>query len=314
MSDPASGQRPLLFLGTSNLDVVCFCETLPERFESVMGSIERFPGGKGANQAVCAGRLGGRPLFATLLGDDDAGAELRRSFSEAGVRCEAVIEIAGGTSGMALIFVEGKGDNIIGIDPGTNLRFGPDHVERALALVPDGAVLVAEMGLPMAALRQLFQRKGERFLIFNPAPVTGPLSPEDCAAIDLLTPNELEAEALTGVRIGSLADALAAAGELVARGCGGVIVTLGRQGAVYSDGRSAETFQAFPVEAVDTTAAGDAFNGGLAHAIASGQPMASAIRYAMAVAALSVTKKGAQSSMPGAHQVADFLAGDGQSA
>lgn len=300
-------QRPLLFLGTSNLDIVCFSSDLPVRGESVMGTIERFAGGKAANQAVCAGRLGAQPLFATLLGDDEAGAALRHSFAKSGVRNGALMDAPGMASGRALIFVSESGDNLIGIDAGANLDFGPEHVDRALGLLLERAVLVAEMGLPDAAFRHIFRNKGEHFLIFNPAPVTGPLSADDCSTIDVITPNEIEAEALTGIQITSPEKACAAARMLVERGCRSVIITLGHEGVVYVSGETELAIPAFQVEAVDTTAAGDAFNGGLATSIARGMPMEAAIRFAMAVAALSVTRKGAQSSMPNAHEVLEFL-------
>lgn len=300
-------RRPLLFLGTSNLDMVCFTEALPVRGESVMGRIEQFAGGKGANQAVCAGRLGGRPLFVTLLGDDEPGALLRSSFAQSGVREDGLVTVPGKQSGRSLIFVDGDGSNLIGIDAGANLDFGPEHVDKALALIEEPAVLVAEMGLPEAAFSHLFENKGHHCLIFNPAPVTAPLSDADCRAIDILTPNETEAEALTGIRIATTQDALTAAYTLVARGCRSVVVTLGEKGAVYVDTERELTVPAFDVDVVDTTAAGDAFSGGLAVAIAIGMEIDAAIRSAMAVAALSVTRKGAQSSLPDAREVESLL-------
>lgn len=303
--------RPLLFIGTSNLDSVFFGARLPVTGESLMGRIADYGGGKGANQAVAAARLGAAPLFASLLGDDEAGTRLTVMLTEAGVRPEKLRHRLGATTGRALIFVGETGANMIGIDAGANETFTASDVDEALSGVSSDAVLVAEMGLPTAACRAIFARKGGRFLIFNPAPVRERLKREDCTAIDILTPNETEAEALTGQPVREVEQARVAAGLLLEAGARAVVITMGARGVVYRDAKRSLHQRIYPVEAVDTTAAGDAFNGGLATAIARGMEIDAALRFGVCVACLSVTRKGAQSSMPSLGEVEEFMRKNG---
>ncbi|MFV0294379.1 MAG: ribokinase [Paracoccus sp. (in: a-proteobacteria)] len=302
---------PLIFLGTTNLDIVFYSGLLPRTGQSLMGKIEEFGGGKGANQAIAAARLGANPKFATLLGDDESGRMLTSMLEGFGVQSDKICMLATQKTGRALIFVGGDGANMIGIDAGANEAFGPEHVANALKGVSDKAVMVVEMGLPVEACRAAFRQKGQRFLIFNPAPVRAQLSDEDYAAIDILTPNNSEAEELSGVKVTTIPEAMHAAKRLVERGTRGVAITMGEQGAVYLDADRQIHQPAFPVAAVDTTAAGDAFNGGLAAAIARGMVIDDALRFGVAVASLSVTRKGAQQSMPTHNQVESFLAEQG---
>lgn len=303
--------RPLIFLGTTNLDVVFYSDFLPVVGQSLMGCIGEFGGGKGANQAVAAARLGTAPQFATMLGDDEAGDRLTRGLAECGVQTAKIIKKPGLASGKSLIFVGSDGSNMIGIDAGANEYFGADEVSQAVADVPDDAVMVVEMGLPVAACRAAFAVKGQRFLIFNPAPVRAQLSERDCKAIDILTPNETEAQELTGLSIKSVDQAFEAAKILHDRGVASVAITLGSQGVVYLDANQRIYQAAFQVKAIDTTAAGDAFNGGLAAAISRGMEIKAALIFAVATASISVTRKGAQQSMPTDQEVRNFLADQG---
>lgn len=303
--------RPLIFLGTTNLDVVFYAPSLPVVGQSLMGKIEEFGGGKGANQAIAAARLGADPSFATLLGDDPAGDMLFALLKENGVQTGRISRMAGQKTGRALIFVGGDGSNVIGIDAGVNETFNARNVADALQDIPDNAVMVVEMGLPVEACRAAFRRKGRRFLIFNPAPVRAQLSEEEYTAIDILTPNSSEAEELSGLKVRTVPQAMSAAKALVGRGVSGVAITLGELGAVYLDATRQIHQPAFPVAAMDTTAAGDAFNGGLAAAIAREMPIEDALRFAVATASLCVTRKGAQQSMPTYKQVGAFLAENG---
>ena len=295
--------RPLIFLGTTNLDTVCFAESLPAVGESVLGGIEEFGAGKGANQAVAAARLGANPEFATLLGQDGAAEMLTRLLAESGVRTGKIRRIPGSVSGRALVIVDAGGANMIAMDAGANMRFAASDVMAALADVPQDAVAVVEMGLPAEACRAAFAHKGERFLIFNPAPVREQLTEADCRSIDILTPNEIEAAELTGLPVSTVEQAMTAARCLHKRGAKGVAVTLGAGGVAYVDAGRTIHQPAFEVDTVDTTAAGDAFNGGLGVAISKGMEIEAALRFAAAVAGLCVTKKGAQQSMPGEAEV-----------
>jgi ribokinase len=301
--------RPLIFFGTTNLDLCFNVERLPTPGESLIGSHSRNPGGKGANQAVAAARLGLKPRLFSRLGDDEAGVELLRSLIDAGVNTQA-LQIAGGeVSGSALVMVGYDGGNMIIIDPGANAHVTAEIIEASANHIESGAIVVAEMGLPTNALEELFALKEERdfTLIFNPAPVRHGLTRDAWSKVDFVTPNESEAFELTGIEITSMESADEVADALLALGPKAALITLGGRGAFFSDGSEKFLVPAFPVVVVDTTAAGDAFNGGFAAALATGASVREAVRQAMAVAALCVTRRGAQGAMPSAAELDQFL-------
>ena len=303
--------RPLIFFGTTNLDINFYSTALPSVGQSLIGTIEEFGGGKGANQAVAAARLGGTPYFATMLGEDDAADSLMRGLAGFGVQTSKVWRKPEVPSGKALIFVGSDGTNMVGIDAGANEQFDPDDVVSALEGVPEDAVMVVEMGLPVDTCRAAFENKGNRFLIFNPAPVRAQLTAADCKNIDIITPNETEAEKLSGLPVSSVDQAFDAATRLHDSGIAAVAITLGVDGVVYVDAERRVHQKAFPVDAVDTTAAGDAFNGALAVSVARGMEIEDALCFAVATASLCVTRKGAQTSMPTEQEVRHFLADKG---
>ncbi|MGY3622128.1 ribokinase [Bradyrhizobium sp. USDA 10063] len=301
--------RPFMFFGTTNLDLCFNVERLPMPGESLMGTLTRNPGGKGANQAVAAARLGLRPRFYTRLGDDDTGHSLFQSLSEAGVCADAIEICAGEVAGSALVMVGDDGSNMIVIDPGANLNVTPEMIESAAEFIEPDAIVVAEMGMPIAALNRLFEMKSHKGfeLIFNPAPVRPGLSSAAWRSVDFVTPNQTEAFELTGIEVYDFDGAAHAAGKLLDLGPRAALITLGAQGAYYADAKSSFALRAFPVNVVDTTAAGDAFNGAFAASLAQRLPLRDAVSKALAVAALCVTRRGAQSSMPTAHAVDEFL-------
>jgi ribokinase len=303
--------RPLIFIGTTNLDVIFYGTALPTVGQSLIGTIEEFGGGKAANQAVAAARLAGAPYFATMLGEDDAAEKLMRDLAGFGVRTSKICRKPGVASGKALILVGPDGANMMGIDAGANEKFNPDDVLAVLEDVPEDAVMVVEMGLPVDTCRAAFKNRKNRFLIFNPAPVRAQLTAEDCRNIDIITPNETEAEALSGLPVTSVDQAFDAARHLHDRGIAAVAITLGANGVAYVDAKRRIHQKAFPVDAVDTTAAGDAFNGALAVSIARGMDIEDSLCFAVATASLSVTRKGAQTSMPTEQEVRHFLADKG---
>ncbi|APO50508.1 MULTISPECIES: ribokinase [Bradyrhizobium] len=301
--------RPLMFFGTTNLDLCFNVERLPTPGESLMGSLKQNAGGKGANQAVAAARLGLRPSFYTRLGDDDAGRSLLQALREAGVRLDAIEVCPGEISGSALVLVGDDGSNMIVIDPGANANVTPSMVEKAAEFIERDAIVVAEMGMPVPALNHLFALKSvkEFDLIFNPAPVRAGLSPAAWRSVDFVTPNQTEAFELTGVEVHDFDGAAHAAGKLLDLGPKAALITLGAQGAYYADASATFALRAFPVKVVDTTAAGDAFNGAFAASLAHRLPIREAIKKALAVAALCVTRRGAQRSMPSSWAVDEFL-------
>ncbi|MCP3476065.1 ribokinase [Bradyrhizobium sp. CCGUVB1N3] len=301
--------RPLMFFGTTNLDLCFNVERLPTPGESLMGTLTRHPGGKGANQAVAAARLGLKPHFYTCLGEDAAGHWLLQSLTEAGVCTDAVKIAPGEVSGSALVMVGDDGSNMIVIDPGANLNVTSQMIETAAEFIAQDAIVVAEMGLPIGALNRLFELKRDKHfeLIFNPAPVRPGLPSTAWRSVDFVTPNQTEAFELTGIEVDDFDSAAHAALKLLDLGPRAALITLGAQGAYYADEKHSFALRAFPVKVVDTTAAGDAFNGAFAASLAQRLSLSEAVRKALAVAALCVTRRGAQSSMPSAEAVDEFL-------
>ncbi|MDG2107970.1 MAG: ribokinase [Woeseiaceae bacterium] len=303
--------RPLIFIGTTNLDINFYSTALPSVGQSLIGTTEEFAGGKGANQAVAAARLGAMPYFATMLGEDSAADSLMRNLAEFGVQTSKICKKPGSRSGKALILVANDGTNMMGIDVGANEEFSPDDMLMALKDVPEDAVMVVEMGLPLDTCRAAFENKKNRTLIFNPAPVRAQLTAADCKLIDIITPNETEAEELSGLHVSSIDQAFDAAMRLHNNGIAAVAITLGANGVVYLDAKQRIHQKAFPVDAIDTTAAGDAFNGALAVAVARGMKIEDSLCFASATASLCVTRKGAQTSMPTEQEVKHFMAEKG---
>lgn len=298
-----------MFFGTTNIDLCFSVERLPAPGESLMGTLTRNPGGKAANQAVAAARLGLKPHFYTRLGDDEAGHSLLQSLREVGVRVDAIKICAGEISGSAMVMVGDDGSNMIVIDPGANLNVTPDMIESAAQFIEPDAIVVAEMGMPIGALNRLFEIKCEKGfkLIFNPAPVRPGLSSAAWRSVDFVTPNQAEAFELTGIEVYDFNSAAQAAMRLVDLGPSAALITLGAQGVYYADAETSFALRAFPVKVIDTTAAGDAFNGAFAASLAQRLPLREAVSKALAVASLCVTRRGAQSSMPSAETVDEFL-------
>jgi len=290
----------IVVVGSLNMDFVVQVATLPRPGQTVIGSgFITLAGGKGANQACAAGKLAGRTRMVGRVGGDVFGAELKRSLREAGVDVNGVRETTGVPTGVALIFVEKGGQNEIVVASGANGGLTPDDVRREL----DGASgqLLLQLESPVETVEEAaaLGRKQNMSVVLDPAPAQ-PLPDRLLHSVDWLTPNEGEALLLLGRTEGALAvpDAAEVARALLRRGPRAVILKLGEKGAFLDDGKAARHFPAPKVEAVDATAAGDTFNGALAVALAEGRDIGEAITFANAAAALSVTRLGAQASIP----------------
>jgi ribokinase len=299
----------IVVIGSSNTDMVVKATHIPQPGETVLGGeFVMVPGGKGANQAVAAARLGAEVTLVARLGDDLFAEASLRNFHEAGIRTEAVVRDPDAASGVALILVDESGENAIAVAPGANARLTPADVDRAEPAIRTADMVVLQLEVPLPtvlhALR-LAKRHGRRVTL-NPAPAA-PVPDEALAMADFLTPNETEAEMLLGGGAAGLGGIAATAEALRAKGAGTVIVTLGREGAFVVGPSGSFHVAGRHVEAVDTTAAGDAFTGALACALGEGQELAAALAFATAAAALSVTRLGAQSSLPGRAEVEAFL-------
>ncbi|NEZ57908.1 ribokinase [Adonisia turfae] len=297
---------PIIVFGSLNMDLVAQVPRLPQSGETLLGTgFTTVPGGKGANQAVAAARLGAPTTMVGRVGDDSFGQELCNSLQASNVATELVLAEPG-PSGVALISVDESGENQIVVVPGANGNVDLSDANR-LPLGPGPSVLLMQFEIPLVAVQAAAKRAAEHCVILDPAPARSDLPTDFYSLVDILTPNQTEASQLVGMKVKSVATAMEAAQVLRRRGVSTVIVKLGSQGAVVASDLEVFHVPAFEVKAVDTVAAGDAFNGGLAVALAEGKSLRAAVVWASAVAALAVTKAGAQSSMPIRAQVEDFL-------
>jgi len=302
--------RPIVILGVFVADTAYRAARQPRMGETILGdSFKLGPGGKGSNQAVAAGRLGADVSFITRLGCDTFAEMARATWLQAGVK-PAVTETPESYTGAAYIFVEsGSGDNSIIVAPGAAALISPADIDRHAALIAGAGVFVTQLEQPIgAACRALeIARQSGVITVLNPAPAA-PLDDALFALCDYVTPNETEAEELTGIGVNTLDEARAAAARLIERGAGAAVITLGDKGALLHTAESSQhvpAFQAGPV--VETTGAGDAFNGGFAFGLAANMAPLDAVRFGCAVAGLSVTRAGTAPSMPTLAEVTSLL-------
>jgi ribokinase len=267
------------------------------------------PGGKGANQAVAAARLGAHVCFVTRLGDDLFGRRSLENFQREGLDTRLVTLTPHTASGVALITVDDVGNNAIVVAPGANAKLSPQDVHKAEAEIRSAGAVVAQLEVPIIAVQcaaELANDAGVPFIL-NPAPAQK-LCPALLARVAVLTPNETEAQILTGVEVVDDASAREAAERLLATGVKAVILTMGVKGFLLAADGAMEFVPALNVRAIDTTAAGDAFTGSLAVTLAQGWTLREAALFANRVAALCVTRLGAQQSMPTRREVEEFAA------
>jgi ribokinase len=290
------------------MDLVTRAPRLPVGGETLIGhSFATVSGGKGANQAVAAARLGAQVAMVGCVGSDDYGVQLRNALLAEQIDCQAVSTVDD-SSGVALIVVDDNSQNAIVIVAGANGAMTPAVIDRFDAVLQAADVIICQLEIPDATVGHALKRARTlgKIVILNPAPASRPLPADWFAAIDYLIPNESEATVLSGLPVDSQETAESAASQLIAMGAGKVIITLGAQGSLFANGQSFEHFPAPKVKAVDTTAAGDTFVGGFAAALANGKSEAEAIRFGQIAAALSVTRAGAQPSIPTLSDVQAF--------
>ncbi len=312
-------QTAILVVGSINMDLVARCPHIPAPGETILGSdFTLTPGGKGANGATAAARLvvdrtGGGVAMLGAVGRDDNGAALRRNLHERGVAIAHVLELDEVPTGVALIAVADDGENNIIVVPGANSRVSPDHAAAALPAIAPRAILM-QLEIPLATVAQtaaLARRAGIRVLL-DPAPAPAALPAALLRDVDVLLPNEGELATLAGLPARDAAEAARAAQALRERGVGIVVVKRGEQGALIVDEQGARPIATLRVDVVDTTGAGDCFDGAFAVALAEGQPLDAAARFATHAAALSCTRLGAQSAQPTRQEVEQALVGSGE--
>ena len=301
----------IVVLGIFNADTAYHADRMPRLGETVLGSgFVLGPGGKGSNQAVAAAKAGGDVTIVTRLGAD-AFADLgRATWAEAGVKSAVTVDAESHT-GAAFIFLQnGTGENAIIVSPGAAGRIDVAEIDSRAALIGGAKVFITQLEQPIPAAHRALQiaRAGGARTILNPAPAAA-LDDAMLALCDYITPNESEAEGLTGLPVTTLAEAEAAADALMARGVGAVVMTLGAKGALYRDRtRSVHVPAVTAGPVVDTTGAGDAFNGGFAVALTEGRDVVEAVRFGCATAGISVTRPGAATASPRRAEIEALLA------
>jgi ribokinase len=293
-------QKSIVVIGSSNTDMVIKTEKFPRAGETILGGeFFMFPGGKGANQAVAAARLGARVTFVAKTGKDVFGNQARAQFRKENINTDFVFEDSSLASGVALITVGQNGENTIVVAPGANSALNPAHIHSAEETLGTADIVLLQLEIPMETVEFAARHAYAlgRKVILNPAPAAS-LPESIYRNLFLITPNITEAETLTGVRIKDKNTSRKAAIVLKERGVQNVIITLGSEGAYIFNDSTEEHIKAPVVKSVDTTAAGDIFNGALAVALAEGKPLIGAVEFANQCAAISVTRMGAQSSAP----------------
>ena len=311
MSAGAAAQR-VLVVGSANVDFTVAASRLPGVGETVSGgTLLVNHGGKGANQAVAARRLGAEVRFIGCVGDDASGRDIRAALRAEGIGVDGVMVTADAATGTALIVVDGEGRNQIVVAPGANWRLSAEHVGSRADDFAWAQVVMCQLETPLETLAVALAQARRRELVtmLNPAPVREGISDDIWRLVDYLTPNEGEAERLSGVAVRDARSAAAAAQALRERGVGTVIVTLGAQGSLACTAQGVVEVPAFTVTAVDTTAAGDAFNGALGTALAGRGALPDALRFASAAAAIACTRRGAQPSLATRDEVERLLRG-----
>lgn len=295
----------IVVVGSTNMDMVVKTDHIPVPGETVLsGSFFMNPGGKGANQAVAVARLGGEVVFVSKLGNDVFGKQFSRLFTDEGIDTSYLYSDEDLPSGVALITVDKAGENSIVVASGANGSLHSSDIKGALAEIARAEIVLLQLEIPMEAVRFVVEYASSNFvkIILNPAPVNE-LSTDLLQKIDILTPNKTEASMISGVKVEDIESAKEAARVICEKGVKTVVVTMGPLGAVICDNGNFSVVPAIQVETVDTTAAGDVFNGGLAVALSEGRSMEDAVAFACEAAALSVTRLGAQSSIPNRHEL-----------
>jgi len=292
--------KPVVVIGSVNMDLVVGCAHLPRPGETVIGrDFRTVPGGKGANQAVAAARLGAKVEFVGRVGFDAFGDQSAAALRSEGIGISNLGRVEGAATGVALILVSDAGENSIAVAPGANDLLSPRDIQALAGQIANAAIVVCQLETPLPTVQRAIEIAAAANVpvLLNPAPAQ-PLADALLRQVSLLVPNEGEAAALAHTAPGGAPAALAAASDLRRRGAPTVLVTLGAEGVLRMDSSGHAHYPAYPARAVDTTGAGDAFVGALAAACAAGEDLHDAIDFAQRAASVSVERYGAQAAMP----------------
>lgn len=303
-------KNKIVVVGSSNTDMIIQVPKIPRPKETILGGrFSMAAGGKGANQAVAAARAGGDVHFICRVGSDLFGQKAIDGFIEDNIHVEYIRKDDAVSSGVALIFVSDDGENSIAVAPEANSRLSIEDVQKAKDVFTSDAIVITQLEIPIETVRATIEmaQAAQARMILNPAPAQK-LDTDIIKHVSILTPNEIEAEILTDVRTDSQDGIRKAGAKLISMGVETVLITCGADGVYFTTAHSEGMIPAFRVDAIDTTAAGDVFNGALAVALANKMDLDGAILFANAAAALSVTQLGAQPSAPTRHEIEKFMA------
>jgi ribokinase len=295
----------IVVIGSSNTDMVIKTEHLPAPGETILGgSFFMNAGGKGANQAVAAARLNGNVSFIVKVGNDVFGKQAIELFGNENINTEYIFIDDKNPSGVALITVDAKGENCIAVAQGANAFLSPEDISNAIQVLEQADIILVQLEIPIDTIEYIAAIAAQKRipLILNPAPAFK-LSDDVLSKVSVITPNETEAQLLTGIRVMDIESAKLAAALLNRKGIGTVIITMGAEGALLYQNEKYTLIPSLKVDAVDTTAAGDIFNGALTVAISEKHNVVDAIKFANCAAAISVTRLGAQASAPRRNEV-----------
>lgn len=301
--------RRILVIGSLNMDSVIEMTHMPRAGETISGkNVLRIPGGKGANQAYAAGKLGGLVGIIGAVGDDPYGEILKNNLEQAGVDTSGLSVIKGGTTGQAFITVDERGENSIIIIAGTNADVTKEMIKRHLKKIEECDIVIMQMEIPIETViyvKELAVSLGKTVII-DPAPAQADLPDHFWKDIDFIKPNETELEIITGKKMNTMEDLVCGARDMCERGVKGVIVTLGKKGCLFVTEKEEKVYMPYEVKAVDTTAAGDCFTAAFALALSEGKSCEEAILFGQKVSAIAVTRRGAQMSVPDRAEVEKF--------
>ena len=298
----------IVVIGSSNSDMVVTVPHIPVPGETVMGAdFQIYKGGKGANQAVAAARSGGEVTFIANIGSDELGDAAIENFKKEHINTVYIVRDKG-RSGVALIMVSNKGENSIAVSPESNALLTPAHIEACADVLRQANIILVQLEIPLETVIKIGElaRKYKVKFILNPAPAQS-LPEQLLKNVSIITPNETEASLLTNVEVKDIDSAKQAAQYLLTLGIEQIIITLGEKGALLATGSDFYHFPAYNIKAIDTTAAGDIFNGVLTESLIAGNDIKTAVAYANAAGALSATLPGAQNAAPSRTAIVDFM-------
>tara|TARA_B100000575_G_C23143524_1_gene666567 strand:+ start:9045 stop:9977 length:933 start_codon:yes stop_codon:yes gene_type:complete len=299
----------IVVIGSTNVDMIIKGDRIPKSGETLIGGkFFKAAGGKGANQAVAAARAGGKVTFLSRVGNDVFGQDAIQGYRNDKIDVSHIKVDQTESTGIALILVDSKGENCISVASGANMKLDQSDIKDATFELDKADVVLMQLETPIETIEYIIKLLKNRQvkIILNPAPALK-ISDDLLTHLTIITPNETEVELLTGVPVNDKKDALKASRILLDKGVKNVIITMGKKGAFLHTKLNYKFIPAFEVSALDTTAAGDTFNGALAVAVAEGKALEDAVEYANAAAAISVTKMGAQPSIPLKKEIEDFL-------